>query len=87
MELILKYGPLAFSFAAMVLGAVCLGFVIQIWKDYVAKFKDTTAEVKSLGNEINKMRESPPKVRIPYEARLKAEYEKRGMKWETTTKS
>ena len=73
--------------ATLATAIASLVFVILLWKDYVAKFKDTTAAVKSLGNAVDKMRESPPKVRIPYEARLKAEYEKRGMKWETTTKS
>ena len=78
---------LGLAIATLATAAVSLGFVILIWKGYLKQLKAARADINSFSNEVKKMRESPPKVRIPYEARLKAEYEKRGMKWETTTKS
>jgi len=64
----------------------CLVFAILIWRGFRSQLKDTKASIGSFSNEMNKMRQEPPKIRRPYEDRLKEEYEKRGMKWETTTK-
>jgi hypothetical protein len=82
----IQYLILAFSVLSTATAGVCLGFIVKIRKDYVAQFKDTTAAVRSLGGQVTRMRQAPPKIRLPYEERLKAEYEKRGLKWETTTK-
>ena len=72
--------------AAAAVSIACLVFVILIWRGFRSQLKDTKATIGSFSNEVKKLRQEPPKIRTPYEERLKAEYEKRGMKWETTTK-
>ena len=83
---IYMYLSLALSGAGLLIGTVCLIIIIRVGKDYVSKFKDTGSSMRSLTNKVEQMRQSPPRIRTPYEERLKAEYEKRGMKWETTGK-
>ena len=73
-------------YAILAIAAVNLGGTVFLIVQYLKAFRSTQAKVTSVSNEMKKMRQEPPKIRIPYEERLKAEYAKRGIKWETTGK-
>jgi hypothetical protein len=70
---------LAFSIASTTLAIVCLVQILRARKEHRKRFAETKADTTSLKNTIEKMRQSPPKLRVPFDERLKAEYEKRGI--------
>jgi hypothetical protein len=85
-EMILGYimeyaavGAVVFSIASTTLAIVCLVQILRTRKEHRKKFAETKADTNSLKNEMERMRQSPPKLRIPFDERLKAEYEKRGI--------
>jgi hypothetical protein len=73
-------------YAILAIATINLGGTVFLILQYLKEFKLTRAQVKSVNSEIKKMRQEPPRIRTPYEERLKAEYAKRGMKWEITGK-
>jgi uncharacterized protein YoxC len=77
---------LGLAIATLAVSIACLVFILITRFEHHTQFKETKATVGSFSNEMKQMRQAPPRLRTPYEERLKAEYEKRGMKWETTGK-
>jgi len=67
---------------------VLVGVVAVIYMFYAnKKLKHAMQELERARVDIRAHAPMHAAHRIPYEERLKAEYAKRGMPWETTTKS
>jgi hypothetical protein len=72
-------GTLVFSIASDVMIVVCFVHILRTRKEHRKRFAETKADTTSLKNQIEKMRQSPPRLRVPFDERLKAEYKKRGL--------